>query len=171
MRIRQATLADVETLSALSAETFVQAFGPLYPPADLQDFLDTAYAPAKQAQAIAAPGCAVFLLEDDAGVAVGYAAVGPCGLPHPDVRGGDVELKRLYLRRDAQSGGWGGRLFDAALAWLLREGPRRVWIGVYSENPGAQRFYFRRGWEKVGEYHFPVGTVRDLEYILRRDCP
>ena len=82
----------------------------------------------------------------------------------------DGELKRLYLRRDVQNGGWGGRLFDAALAWLLRDGPRAVWIGVYSENPGAQRFYFRRGWEKVGEYHFPVGTVRDLEFILRRDC-
>ena len=112
----------------------------------------------------------MFLLEDDDGRAAGYAAVGPCGLPHPDVREGDGELKRLYLRRDVQNGGWGGRLFDVALAWLLHAGPRTVWIGVYSENHGAQRFYQRRGWEKVGEYHFPVGTVRDLEWILRRDC-
>ena len=170
MLIRQATLADTHTLSALSAETFVQAFGPLYPPKDLQDFLGTAYAPAKQAQAIAAPGCAVFLLEDDAGRAVGYAAVGPCGLPHPDVGEGDGELKRLYLLRDVQNGGWGGRLFDAAIEWLQHDGPRRIWIGVYSENHGAQRFYQRRGWRKVGEYHFPVGTVRDLEWILRKDC-
>ena len=170
MLVRQATLADTDTLSALSAETFTQAFGPLYPPADLADFIADAYSPAKQAQAIAAPGCAVFLLEDDDGRASGYAAVGPCGLPHPDVREGDGELKRLYLRRDVQNGGWGGRLFDVALAWLLHDGARTVWIGVYSENHGAQRFYQRRGWEKVGEYHLPVVTVRDLEWILRRDC-
>ena len=80
----------------------------------------------------------------------------------------DAELKRLYLVRDAQNGGWGGRLFDVAIDWLLRDGPRPVWIGVYSENHGAQRFYERRGWTRVGQYHFPVGSVRDLEWILRR---
>ena len=169
MRIRHATLSDTDTLSALSARAFIEAFGPLYPPADLQEFIDTAYSPAKQALAIAAPGCAVFLLEGDDGDAVGYAAVGPCGLPHPDVAADDGELKRLYLLNDVQNAGWGGRLFDAAIDWLRRDGARRIWIGVYSENFGAQRFYTRRGWEKVGEYHFAVGNVRDLEFILRRD--
>ena len=162
MRIRQATLADADTLSALSAEAFVQAFGPMYPPKDLQDFIATAYAPAKQAQAIGGEGCAVFLLEDDAGRAVGYAAVGPCGLPHD-------ELTRLFLLRHVLNGGWGGGLFDDAIDRLLRDGPRRIWIGVYSENYGAQRFYERRGWEKVGQYHYAVGTARDLEWILRKD--
>ena len=169
MRIRPATPADTDTLGALSADTFTQAFGPLYPPEDLQAFLAEAYSPARQAQAIAAPGCAVLLLEDDGGRAVGYAAVGPCSLPHADVAAGDGELKRLYLLRDVQNGGWGGRLFDAALAWLLRDGPRPVWIGVWSGNDGAQRFYQRRGWCKVGEYDCPVGRVRDREFNLRRD--
>ena len=169
MLIRQATLADTHTLSALSAETFVQAFGPLYPPKDLQDFLGTAYAPATQAQAIAAPGCAVFLLEDDAGRAVGYAAVGPCGLPHDDVRDGDGELKRLYLLRDVQNGGWGGRLFATAIDWLQAQGRHRIWISVWSENFGAQRFYARHGFSKVAEYEFPVGRQRDIEFMFRRD--
>ena len=168
MRIRQATLADTDTLSALSARTFIEAFGPMYPPADLQEFIDTAYSPAKQAQAIGAPGNAVFLLERDDGEAVGYAAVGPCGLPHPDVREGDGELKRLYLRRDAQNGGVGAQLFDQALAWLERDGPRTLWISVWSENFGAQRFYERHGFEKVGEYGFKVGRTVDREFILRR---
>jgi RimJ/RimL family protein N-acetyltransferase len=39
---------------------------------------------------------------------------------------------------------------------------------VWSGNHGAQRFYARHGYEKVGTYEFPVGRVRDLEYILRR---
>ena len=52
--------------------------------------------------------------------------------------------------------------------WLQSDGPRAVWIGVWSENFGAQRFYERHGFEKVGEYYFPVGETRDLEFILRR---
>ncbi|HWU15100.1 MAG TPA: GNAT family N-acetyltransferase, partial [Caulobacter sp.] len=39
---------------------------------------------------------------------------------------------------------------------------------VWSENFGAQKLYGRLGFEKVGEYHFPVGETRDLEFILRR---
>ncbi len=47
-------------------------------------------------------------------------------------------------------------------------GPRDVWIGVWSENHGALRFYGRHGFEKAGEYGFRVGTTVDREFILRR---
>ena len=55
------------------------------------------------------------------------------------------------------------------MEWLERDGPRTLWIGVWSENHGAQRFYTRHGFARVGEYQFPVGRVRDHEFILRRD--
>ena len=109
----------------------------------------------------------MWLLEED-GVAVGHAAAAPCGLPHPEVAAGDGELKRLYVLASHEGGGRGSRLFEAAERWLLREGPRTLWIGVWSENLGAQRFYARHGFGRVGSYEFPVGRVRDLEYILRR---
>jgi ribosomal protein S18 acetylase RimI-like enzyme len=46
--------------------------------------------------------------------------------------------------------------------------PGHAWLGVYSENPGAQRFYTRYGFMKVGEYEFPVGPLRDREFIFSR---
>jgi ribosomal protein S18 acetylase RimI-like enzyme len=55
----------------------------------------------------------------------------------------------------------------ACFDWLVKPG-RRLWIGVWSENYGAQRLYGRHGFTKVGEYEFPVGEVRDREFILRR---
>jgi hypothetical protein len=57
----------------------------------------------------------------------------------------------------------------AALDWLDRLG-RPLWIGVWSENHGAQRLYGRHGFVKVGEYEFPVGKTRDQEFILRREA-
>lgn len=165
--IRRATPDDAATLSRLSARTFVETFGHLYPPDDLQAFLADAYAVGKQHTILSHPDYAVWLLED-AGEAVGHAAAGPCGLPHAEVAPGDGELKRLYLLASHQRGGWGGRLFDTAMDWLDRNGPCTQWIGVWSGNAGAQRFYARRGFVPVGEYLFPVGRVRDLEFILRR---
>jgi ribosomal protein S18 acetylase RimI-like enzyme len=61
----------------------------------------------------------------------------------------------------------GEALMAAALAWLEAPG-RRLWIGVWSMNHGAQRFYGRYGFGKVGEYLFPVGGTRDHEFILSR---
>ena len=103
-------------------------------------------------------------------MAVGHAAAGPCGLPHPEVKAGDGELKRLYVLASHQNGGWGGKLFAEVERWLLRDGPRTLWIGVWSENFGAQRFYARQGFVRVGEYKFPVGKTLDDEFILRRDA-
>lgn len=168
MRIRRATVDDAATLSSLAARTFTETFGHLYPPEDLAFFLADAYPPEKQAVILGHPDYAVWLLEEDDGTAVGHAAAGPCGLPHADVRPGDGELKRLYVLASHQNGGWGGRLFAEAERWLLRDGPRTLWVGVWSENAGAQRFYARHGFGKVGTYEFPVGRVRDLEFILRR---
>ncbi|MBD7987923.1 GNAT family N-acetyltransferase [Luteimonas sp. Sa2BVA3] len=167
--IRRATPEDAGILSRLSAHTFTETFGHLYPPEDLAAFIAEAYAEERQRVILSHPDYAVWLLED-AGEAVGHAAAGPCGLPHPDVAPGDGELKRLYLLASHQGDGWGGRLFDTAIAWLERDGPRRLWIGVWSGNSGAQRFYARRGFESVGEYLFPVGATRDREFILRRDA-
>jgi GNAT superfamily N-acetyltransferase len=112
--------------------------------------------------------CAVWLAERD-GEAVGYALAGrPCTLPHDEVRPEDGELKRIYLLQSAQNSGVGSRLITEALDWLERDGPCTLWIGVWSQNFGAQRFYQRLGFEKVGDYEFLVGTVRDPEFILRR---
>ena len=165
--VRRATVADAAALSELGTATFVDAFGALYQADDLAAFLTAHHSVAAWAATLADPRHATWLLEEGSAV-LGYALAGPCGVPHPDVGAGDGELKRLYLRRAAQNGGGGGALFDAALAWLERDGPRQLWISVWSENHAAQRFYSRRGFAKAGEYEFVVGRQRDHEFIFRR---
>jgi ribosomal protein S18 acetylase RimI-like enzyme len=167
LAIRRATGADAGALGRIGTRTFVDTFGHMYPDEDLQAFLRESHSPEAYARYLADPAFATWLLADDDEV-VGYAMAGRCGLPHPDVAPGDGELKRLYVASDVQNGGWGGKLFRAALDWLERDGPRTLWISVWSENLGAQRFYARNGFEKAGEYEFPVGRVRDREFMLRR---
>lgn len=168
--IRRAGPDDAATLSRIGRETFTDTFGHMYPAEDLHDFLESSYAVEECARVLANPDYAVWLLEDEQGEAIGHALAGPCGLPHADVKPGDGELKRLYLLPRAQKGGWGSRLFQTALDWLERDGSRRIWISVWSENFGAQRFYARWGFEKVAEYEFIVGRQRDHEFMFRRDA-
>ncbi|MBJ7413837.1 MAG: GNAT family N-acetyltransferase [Phenylobacterium sp.] len=165
--IRLATPADAETLAALGARTFCETFAHLYDPADLSAFLAEAYDVPRTRRDLADPAKASWLVEAG-GQAIGYASVGPCGLPHPEVTPACGELKRIYFLKDRQGGGLGKALFATAIDWLQADGPRAVWIGVWSENFGAQRFYERHGFTKVGEYGFAVGKTVDREFILRR---
>lgn len=99
---------------------------------------------------------------------IGYVTACPAHLPHPDVAPGDGEIQRLYILQGHQGGGRGTALLTTALDWLERVGPRTLWIGVWSENYGAQRFYARHGFEIVGDYSFMVGDHADYELITRR---
>lgn len=167
--IRRATPADADALSAIAKATFAETFGHLYPPEDLAAFLEDVYAPAKMRAELSDPAKAAWLVEADDEV-VGHAFAGPCDLPHAEVTPRCGELKRLYLLKTHQRGGVGSRLLGEALGWLEAQGSSRLWVGVWSENYAAQRLYERHGFKKVGEYDFPVGRVRDREFILSRSA-
>ncbi len=164
--IRRAGPDDAQTLAELGRDTFVATFAHLYPPEDLMAYIAETYTQDVFRAALEDPAHGLWIAQ--AGdQAIAYIHAGPCSLPHPDVTPGCGEVKRLYVRREHQSGGHGAALFTTALDWLVRPG-RRLWIGVWSQNHGAQRFYGRFGFEKIGEYIFPVGNTRDHEFILRR---
>lgn len=170
-RIRRARPEDAPALARLGQETFietfVQGFAVPYPPEDLAAYVDRVYTPQAYAARIADPSLAVWMAGPDERP-LAFAVAGPCGLPHPEAAAADGELKLLYVRAEAQGSGLGRALLDTALNWLERDGPRTLWIGVWSGNERAQRLYARHGFEKVGEYDFPVGRWLDREWILRR---
>ena len=124
---------------------------------------------------IAKPGVAVWVAEDagalDAGALAAYAVLGPCKLPHPAVTSACIELRRLYVAPDRLGAGLGTQMMDAAILPAFATAAASggdAWVGVYSGNGGAQRFYARYAFAEAGEYEFPVGPVRDREFILRR---
>ncbi|KAF1017644.1 MAG: Spermidine/spermine N(1)-acetyltransferase [Stenotrophomonas maltophilia] len=167
LQIRRATLADVDALSAIAIATYTETWGDSYPPQDLHHFMQARYSATPQRAELSDPRSAVWLLLD-AGTVVGYLAAGANTLPHADARDGDIELKRLYILAAHHNGGHGARLMVAFLDWLDTPQRRTLWVGVWEENFGAQRFYARYGCEKVGEYDFIVDDSRDREFILRR---
>lgn len=170
MQIITPTAADVPLLGQLMRATFTETFGHLYPPADLAAYLDTAYAPTQLAAEIADPRNFWQLVMDEAGAPVAYLECVPAHLPHADVdpdRHGEIE--RIYVLGSQQGRGLGRKLMDTALQHLgERYGDAPQWLGVWSENLRAQALYQAYGFEKAGEYTFPVGETQDHEFIFRR---
>jgi len=165
--IRPATSADARALSALAARTFTDTFGHLYPAEDLRAFLERWKTEANYARLIGHPGVFVSLAADR-GAPVGYVVAGGCKLPVDDLEASAGEVRELYVLASHQGYRLGTRLLEAALDWLDARGRAPLYVGVWSENDGAQRLYGRYGFTKVGEYDFPVGAQLDREFILKQ---
>jgi len=169
--IRAPTAADAEALGDLGRrtfiDTFVNGFGIPYPAEDLATFLDASFSRQATAVRLEEPGAKWWVAERD-GALLAFANAGPNTLPHPAARSSHAELRRLYVAADAQGLGLGTRLLALSLDWMEADSDGPLWIGVWSGNLKAQKLYAAHGFEKAGEYQYPVGSWRDDEFILRR---
>lgn len=169
--IRTPTHDDARALGELGhqtfIDTFVTGFGIPYPAADLTPFLDASFSPEAIAKKLDEPGAAWWVAERD-GELLAFANAGPNTLPHPDARSSHAELRRLYVGKAAQGLGLGTKLLTLSLDWMQAHTDGPLWIGVWSGNLKAQKLYAAHGFEKAGEYQYPVGAWLDDEFILRR---
>lgn len=166
--IRRATSEDAPTLAALGASTFTETFGHLYPPEDLQAFLAGSHSVDAWTHTLADPRRAVWVAMLADSTSIGFIAVGACKLPIENREPTAGEIQQLYVLGRYHNLRVGSSLMDLGLEWLEAHGRTPLYIGVWSENLGAQRFYGRYGFNKVGQYGFPVGNTVDHEFILKR---
>lgn len=166
--IRRAAPEDAATLAALGAATFTETFGHLYPPEDLQTFLVGAHSVDAWTRKLVDPHRAVWLAILADATPIGFIAVGACKLPVENREPAAGEIQQLYVLARHHNLRLGTRLMELGLEWLHAQGRTPVYISVWSENLGAQRFYGRYGFSRVGQYGFPVGKTVDLEFILKR---
>lgn len=166
MELRPAVAADAAALAELGTRSFVVKFGELYRPEDLASFLAGSHSEAKVAAEIADPGMRIMLAEDH-GRLLGFCKlVMACGWPEHARGGQAIELKQLYTDPAATGQGIGARLMDWAIDQARAAGADEVQLSVYSDNPGAQKFYRRYGFDKVADIHFMVGEQRDEEFLF-----
>jgi diamine N-acetyltransferase len=167
--IRRAVPQDAEALQELGIASFVAAFEKLYSPEDLDAFLSENYGLETWQRQASQPDRPIWVATTSDGNLVGYAQASPCDLPVAPMPEGALQLRRLYVRPDILSAGIGAALMLRVFEWVEAAGRPPLFLGVWSGNDRAQRFYSRYRFSKVGEYDFPVGAQVDREFIFRRD--
>ena len=83
----------------------------------------------------------------------------------------ELEVERLYVLPDATNGGVGSALLGTCITEAAERGAAAVWLGVWSENPGAIRFYRRHGFVEAGTKEFVLGRERHRDLVLVRELP
>ena len=81
---------------------------------------------------------AFFVARDEAGALLGTAGLYP-------LEPGTLELRKMYLRRQARGRGLGGQLWRACLAWAKAHGTRRIVLDTTDQMTDAIALYERLG--------------------------
>lgn len=162
---RDATTADAVLLADIGTKSFTDTFGHLYTPENLAAFLEK-HSVASWRGELGDPRIAVRLAEED-GTTVGFAKIGPPGLPietGPDA----IELFQFYVLKPWQGAGIAPVLMDWVLAAAGQRGAADIYLSVFTENIRAQKFYARYGFAEVARHAFMVGSHADEDIIMRR---
>ena len=163
---RDAAATDAPALADVFRRAFIETFGHLYRPEDLEFFLARMDEAAWRGE-LSNPSYRIHLAEAD-GEVVGFAKLGPLGLPVEPARPA-LELKQLYLLREWQGCGIAQVLMEWTLDQARLQGAEALYLSVWTENHRARRFYARYGFAFVAPYAFMVGAQADEDEIWMLD--
>ncbi len=162
---REAQTEDAAALAAFARGSWVATFGNgLYPPEDLENYLNANFGEAIQRAQIANPGETYFLAIDGEEI-VGYCRMGALDMPVDDA--GGVELHRLYVHERVKGRGAAPALMQEALGWARARQASAIYLSVWENNHRAQAFYRRYGFADHSEWKFMVGRVADRDLIWK----
>jgi len=167
-QIRTATAADAETLAALAARTFYDAFADMNTAENMKAYMSKAFS-VQQVTAELSDPLAKFLLAEIEGVIVGYAKLLTGKIPACVTGPNPIELVRLYVDKNCLGAGVGNDLMQASLDEARSLGHRAIYLGVWEHNHRAQSFYFRWNFRVVGSHIFQMGTDAQMDWLMERE--
>ncbi len=165
--IRVGTSADAKDLSLLGVETFCDTFAHLYRPNDLKVFLESNYSELIQLSELERSDYKTFLMVCNETI-VGFCTI-RFGSREKQILGPDpvAEIWRFYIRKCYIGRGVAKVLMDHVIKDLEESKTSVVWLGVWENNPRAQKFYKKYGFEEVGFHDFVIGTTVDRDVLLQ----
>jgi ribosomal protein S18 acetylase RimI-like enzyme len=155
---------DAAALADLHRRSFVETFGHLYTPDDLQAFLRQLSTEGFRGELLDGEHQVRFAEAD--GVPVAFVKLGPITLPVEPSRPA-LEFRQLYVLKAWQGSGIAAVLADWALAQARTRGAEELYLSVWTDNQRAKAFYRRYGFAYVGPYKFMVGDQADEDEIWK----
>jgi ribosomal protein S18 acetylase RimI-like enzyme len=166
--MRRAVLGDAPILSRVASATFRDTYAAVLDEADIEAHCTRNNSVAAFERWLDDPATIVTLAEYEPGeMPLGYTVLTAPDFPI-ETGAADIELRRIYLTKQAQGSGLGAALMTRALEDAAAHGRNRVLLGVWDQNTRARAFYERQGFEVIGTRQFMVGTTLHDDPVYAR---
>lgn len=164
--MNQLSTQDLSALQELSKKTFLDAFASVNTEEDMQAYLENAFSKTQLLAELQDPEVTFYFLQWQ-DKTLGYCKV-KRGLPAAVAEEGSaLEICRLYVVQEFQGQQLGQLMLDEIIASAREQQLDFVWLGVWSQNPGAIRLYERNGFSKIGSYTFMLGNDPQTDFIMK----
>lgn len=165
--IRKIDLNDLEQLQQISRDIFAETFASSSDPANLEKYLNEAYAADQLRDELNNPNSAFYFAENE-GKVIGYLKIN-WGAAQTEIQDqNSVEIQRIYVLAAYHGLKVGQLLMDKAIELGKFQKADFVWLGVWEENPRAIRFYEKNGFVVFGSHQFQFGNILETDVMMKR---
>lgn len=165
---RKCDLNDLDLLTAIAKETFVEAYKDDNNPEDFRLYVDSAFDAKQMKTELENPHSEFYFIYLEK-TCVGYFKLNEKDAQGEPYGNHSLELSRIYIFREFQ-GQDIGRLTLIKIVELAKEKNKSwLWLSVWQLNPKAIRFYERHGFKKYDTQIFYVGNDPQLDWLMKLD--
>ncbi|PSL03294.1 GNAT family N-acetyltransferase [Cecembia rubra] len=159
-------IKDLNTLQTIAKQTFIDAFEKDNSPEHFQKYLDRAFSLEKLTTELLEPRSEFYFAKNGEHV-LAYLKLN-FGSAKNELQDGDaVEIERIYVSQAFQAQKIGELLLQKSIQIAKERMTAYLWLGVWSENPNAIRFYKKHGFVPFGEHIFQLGDDAQTDILMK----
>ncbi len=166
--IRAAGLPDLASLTQLSTDTFFETYAAYNEKDSMDRYLAENFNLRQMAAELSDPQNQFFLAYSGNELA-GYIKLRTSVLLEKLKDKKAIEIERIYVLKAFQGKNIGAALLKHSLELGAANGFETIWLGVWTENPKAIRFYERWGFEIFGTHIFYFGDDPQTDYLMKKE--
>lgn len=167
LHIRPAQKTELETLHAISVETFKETFEAENTKENMADYLNNQLGQEQIGNELSNSNTSFYFAYCN-DVLVGYLKLNfEEAQKEVVLEGKAFEIERIYILKAYQGKGLGTQLFNNALKIGKEKGCQKMWLGVWEFNRKAITFYKKKGLKAFGSHVFQLGNDRQKDILMQ----
>lgn len=168
LNFKTCDLSDLDCLTDISRQTFIDAFEKDNNPEDFKSYVDTAFSSVEIEKELLDDHSQFYLVYRD-NVLVAYFKLCEYEAQAEAFGNHAIELSRIYVLKDFQGHALGTQMLKKIIDLAKKKYKTMLWLGVWQKNPKAVRFYERHGFEIFDTHSFYIGKDQQTDWLMRLD--
>jgi diamine N-acetyltransferase len=177
MTFRLVETKDLYNLVEIGCKTFIETFSEQNEPKAFYEYVEKAFAPEQLLNELNTEGSVFYFLEFGNEI-IGYFKINNSKSPNDTDRPkfyADfapyqnlrmTELERIYLKKDFHGKGVAQVTMPFIENCASKNQSTHLWLGVWSQNTQAIRYYEKCGFVTFGEHIFQIGDDAQTDFLM-----
>lgn len=165
MKIRKASVHDVEVLQQIGKQTFIETFSDFNTHENMSTYLNVAFSTEKILDELRNIYSEFYFAISGESI-VGYLKINLENSQTEKKLDNSLEIERIYVLKSFHRKEVGQNLLNKAIEIAKDKSLRYVWLGVWEQNLKAIRFYEKNGFKAFDKHIFRLGNDEQIDLMM-----